>query len=579
MRIVVCSFFVFLSTVFSFSQTQKEVDALNDSLSFENLQKDLQKSKSLLISNIELAEQLNYKEGAAISNSKLAIVYNYLKETDKAYASSIKAIEFFQQQQDFSKLAEIYSDLGFVIKDIDLQKGLDYFRKAIKINEEHDLGELNEKIYNNYGILQKMKPDLDSALFYHQSALAVAKKYNMLQAIPYDLNNIAVIYSEKGDYTKAFEALRQSDELRRLENNDMNWADNLAYRADVFYEMKQADSAIKYYSQSLSLAQKTDFQNLIKFCLTRLSELYEQKNDPQNALKYYKLLEAHKDSIVSSEAMNTLVTLEQEFDLVNKEKKISEQNVQMLQQQNKLYISVFTLLLLILFATWFFLRVKRKKKEELAAIQHQKELETAEMEKEFVEEKLRISRELHDNIGSQLTFMISSVDNLVYTQKEEQTKTRLEKISNFGRATMKELRSTIWAMKYDGGNHKDLSAKLTELKLSIPEHINVQIIDSIETPVELNGTQMLGAYRIIQEALQNSVKYADASEVKIIFSLENQRFVVSIEDDGNGFDTEKSTSGNGLFNMKKRCEDGGGALVISSSNKGTTVQCSFPYNA
>ena len=572
---LILTVFLLLFSLFGSPQSIQSIDKVNNQMVFKELIKNLEGSKSILLKNISDAASIAYRKGMAVSHSKLAIVYSYLKESEKAYASTIISSNYYKEINDFIGLAESYADLGYVIKDIDLNKGLEYFRKAISLGKKHELGGLNEKIYNNYGVLQKMIPDLDSALFYHQSALVVAKKYNLTHAIPYDLNNIAVVYSQKKMYDKAFEALRQSDEYRRKENNDMNWADNLAYRADLYYDMKVADSAIKYYSQSLDLAKKTNFQNLIKFCLERLSELHETKNEPDRALFYFKLLKAHNDSILTIETNNTIATLEEEFDVANKEQQIAEQNVKMLKQKNGIYLILGVFMAALVIGLWFFSRLRRRKKEELAKIQFEKEIEKANFEKEFIEEKLRISRELHDNIGSQLTFMISSVDNLVFVEKKEEAKNRLEKISNFGRSTMKELRSTIWAMKNDGGNHSDLITKINELKLHIPGTITVDVIDSLEGNIILTATRMLNLYRMVQEALQNVVKYAKASEVKIIFSQINNRMIVEVTDNGVGFDTSIKSQGNGLYNMKKRCEEAEASFSIDSSDKGTTIRCEF----
>ncbi len=570
---LILTVFLLLFSLFGSSQSIQSVDKINDQMVFKELIKNLEDSKSILLKNISDAESIEYRKGMAVSHSKLAIVYSYLKESEKAYASTIISSNYYKETNDFIGLAESYADLGYVIKDIDLPKGLDYFRKALSLGKQHELGELNEKIYNNYGVLQKMKPDLDSALFYHQSALAVAKKYNLVHAIPYDLNNIAVIYSQKKMYTKAFEALRQSDAYRIKENNDMNWADNLAYRADIYYDMAIADSAIVYYSQSLELAKKTNFQNLIKFCLERLSELHEAKNDSDKALYYFKQLKAHNDSILTIETNNTIATLEEEFDVANKEQQIAEQNIKMLKQENNLYLILVVFSISIALSIWYFSRLKRRKKEELAKVHHEQELEKANFEKEFIEEKLRISRELHDNIGSQLTFMISSVDNLVFVEKKEEAKNRLEKISNFGRSTMKELRSTIWAMKNDGGSHIELITKINELKLSLPNSIQVEVIDSLQSKITFNSTRMLNLYRMVQEALQNIVKYANASEVKIVFSQLNSIVSVEIIDNGVGFDTSVNSQGNGLYNMRKRCEDSDASFSVISSKEGTTIRC------
>ena len=86
---------------------------------------------------------------------------------------------------------------------------------------------------------------------------------------------------------------------------------------------------------------------------------------------------------------------------------------------------------------------------------------------------------------------------------------------------------------------------------------------------------MLNLFRIVQEALQNTIKYAEASRVQILFTKQDSTLHLNISDDGNGFDLETANKGNGLRNMKHRCEESGGSLEIQSSDLGTKVICSI----
>ena len=81
------------------------------------------------------------------------------------------------------------------------------------------------------------------------------------------------------------------------------------------------------------------------------------------------------------------------------------------------------------------------------------------------EQRLRISRDLHDNIGSQLTFIISSIDNLKFVTKDvnEKLKDKLSSISSFTSDTIFQLRDTIWAMNKSEITIEDLHARIYRL--------------------------------------------------------------------------------------------------------------------
>jgi signal transduction histidine kinase len=94
----------------------------------------------------------------------------------------------------------------------------------------------------------------------------------------------------------------------------------------------------------------------------------------------------------------------------------------------------------------------------------------------------------------------------------------------------------------------------------------------------LSGIQLLNLYRIVQEFIQNTIKYADATNVSISFSNENSKIILKLSDNGKGFDISSIHFGNGILNMKRRCEDLYGDFEIHSESEGTKICCRIPVN-
>jgi signal transduction histidine kinase len=214
-------------------------------------------------------------------------------------------------------------------------------------------------------------------------------------------------------------------------------------------------------------------------------------------------------------------------------------------------------------------------KEALARIETQNKLQ---------EQRLRISRDLHDNIGSQLTFVTSSVENLKYGLGKEETKTqkKLGEISNFTTQTIYELRDTIWAMNKSNITSEDLQTRISnfiEKAGEAREQVDFQFIvsEGIEPGTSLTSIQGMNIYRIIQEAVNNALKHAEATSIIVNIDKLNSTYIVKIQDNGNGFNVSETEAGNGLQNIKKRASDlKGSAEIVSERAKGTTVQISFP---
>ncbi|MCY7361581.1 MAG: histidine kinase, partial [Ignavibacteria bacterium] len=134
---------------------------------------------------------------------------------------------------------------------------------------------------------------------------------------------------------------------------------------------------------------------------------------------------------------------------------------------------------------------------------------------------LTISRDLHDNIGAQLTFIISSVDNIKYAFDLQNTKLddKLQKISNFTKDTIVELRDTIWAMNNNAISFEDLRSRILnfiEKAKVAKENINFKFnIDEKLNKVELTSIVGMNIYRTIQEAVNNAIKYANPTEIEM----------------------------------------------------------------
>src|SRR5690606_20758087 len=97
---------------------------------------------------------------------------------------------------------------------------------------------------------------------------------------------------------------------------------------------------------------------------------------------------------------------------------------------------------------------------------------------------------------------------------------------------------------------------------------------SENTPeISFTSVQGMNIYRIIQEAVNNSIKYAECNRIEIAVFSQNDRLYISVKDNGKGFDEEKVEGGNGLRNMRKRAREiNADFIFISTEDKGTEVQ-------
>ena len=205
-------------------------------------------------------------------------------------------------------------------------------------------------------------------------------------------------------------------------------------------------------------------------------------------------------------------------------------------------------------------------------IKTKKQLRLEKSERQINEERLRISKELHDNIGARLTHIISSLDVEMYRNKDNNTS--IENINDFARDTMSQLRETIWAVSDKTIFFSEFVTRMEQYTEQINELTAARISFSQDTisDFELNPVQTINYYRIVQEAINNAVKYSEADEIGVRIFFEEPNIVIEILDNGKGFDTKNTRFGTGLKGMKSRAKEVGGFLEINSIQKeGTSI--------
>ncbi|HCD52009.1 MAG TPA: hypothetical protein DEQ34_06155, partial [Balneolaceae bacterium] len=168
-----------------------------------------------------------------------------------------------------------------------------------------------------------------------------------------------------------------------------------------------------------------------------------------------------------------------------------------------------------------------------------------------------------------------------FNQIEKSTEL-MKSLKGDAEVTIKQLRDTIWALNQNEltvqqfadhlGNYFKSQSALSEL-------IKIQCTISDNENTVLSSTQALNLFRIIQEASQNTLKYAGAEHLDIHFKRQNGELRLSISDDGTfKGDAKTFNSGYGMLNMKKRAEEIGADLRVFTDN-GTTITLSLEVSA
>ena len=194
--------------------------------------------------------------------------------------------------------------------------------------------------------------------------------------------------------------------------------------------------------------------------------------------------------------------------------------------------------------------------------------------------RTRIATDLHDDIGANLTKI--SVLSEVINQKLRGSGANnfdggklLENIAETSRESVSAMSDIVWAINPKKDSLADLTIRMRRHAEEILERREIRLEFNAPPAVpdlNLNANLRRNIYLIFKESLTNIVRHAEATHVEINFRLENGKLILTIADDGRGFDKTEDFDGNGLLNMKKRAAELKGSLRIhSAENEGTTI--------
>jgi len=233
------------------------------------------------------------KEWETISRGNIGNVYRIKGELDKALEYYGEALKLNEELGSKEGMAADLGNIGIVygIKG-ELDKALEYFRKALKLNEELGSKEGMAADLGNIGIVYGIKGELDKALEYHGKALKLDEELGRKEGMAADLGNIGIVYRIKGELDKALEyfrkALKLDEELGRKEG----MATDLGNIGIVYGIKGELDKALEYFRKALKIFEDMGGRIGIAQTLINIGDIFVQKGDKKQAMDYYQKAES-----------------------------------------------------------------------------------------------------------------------------------------------------------------------------------------------------------------------------------------------------------------------------------------------
>ncbi|MCL9808738.1 tetratricopeptide repeat-containing sensor histidine kinase [Flavobacterium luminosum] len=490
----------------------------------------------------------------------------------------IEAIQYFEGKND-TIVSLTKGNLGLIFFEMkNFPKAIKYLEESTDFLKKNNMQQGLCHTYLSLGDVYLDKKDTLKALNSYQISLENCKSCKDNLGISTLNQRIGAVHSAKGKSENAKKYYQISEKLLKELNSEIEQTNVMLSKSEDFIQQKKYREAYEMLLKVKKIHKEYDSDRYLLETYKKLTLvcLYQEMKD--SSAYYFNKYTNLKDEKLKASVLEQTAELETKYQTAEKEKQLLQKEA----ETKKKTTTIIILSLLIFFLAIVGFLIYRQQRLKNVQQKQEFELQSAivqiENQNKLQEQRLAISRDLHDNIGAQLTFIISSVENLKFgfPAMETSVKNHLTKISDFTKTTIVELRDTIWAMNANEFTFDDLSSRIynfIEKAQSAKENTTFKFtVDDRLKNYQFSSLEGVNLYRTIQEAVNNAIKYADATEISVQVEPSRNGISIIITDNGKGFEVHAIEVGNGIVNMQKRIEEIGGIFKIQSElTKGTRV--------
>lgn len=513
----------------------------------------------------------------------MGVVQESVKDYIGSETTTVRALQILEPLRKHKQLYLAYTNMGIVENGLEnYENAISFHQKALKQLEELQDSILMATSYNNIGVVYQEQGKYEESVAYFQKVLKIK---NLEQDNPrlyaMALDNLALNYFLSGttseDYRGMSEkALKIREEIQHISGI----ATNKIHFAKYAIAADSASKAIRLLKEARDQAvQYHDFM----YVLESLKELgaVDTLHSKQHLERYIQL----NDSLVKEERL-----IRNKFARVRYETDEYIQKAEFLSEQRGWFIAG-AIVLAVIFLLIYYLREQRSRNKELVFEKEQQEAnariyELLYSQQEKLEqaknmEKNRIASELHDGVLGKLFGLRMSLGIIREDSKTLLPPKGLERFGSYLdelQGLEKEIRSISHEMVNEinssQSSFSEILQNLVAEKQALTSTKMLLIDENIDWENWPNEVKV-HIYRIIQEAIQNCIRHAEAHKMNIQLSENKNGLKITLQDDGRGFLQQKEKKGIGLRNIHQRVTKLHGHWNIASNN-GTTLVIEIP---
>ncbi len=531
--------------------------------------------------------QINNQEKATIYQD-IAIYFDDKNSADSAFYYYTKAKSLFKKSRQLNKVAECNIELFELLSS---QKQLgnnkpkrflnEYYHYALKNNDTLKLIEAQKC----YALLNFDSINYPIAKQHYNKALKLASQIKNTAYQTKIYSNLGLLYSTFISLDSAHYFIDKTIELAKKDNNQYSLC--IAYINYANSYSNNPQKAIEYLEKANSIQLTKHKLALKEIIYQKLAHSYAQTSEFDKAFTFQNKYQIIKDSINYTKQNETITDIKEQYD----NERLRADNLEMEAKRKRSHFFYISALLILLFGIIIALQANKNIKRKQKLAEQEKELQTQKLatfvrEQELInldamiagqeKERQHIANDLHDDLGGLLTSLKWHFEAL---EKEENSK-KTKKVSTLLEEVYQKVRSISHLKSASVMTNKTLLKAVKDMAKSITESntITIEVFDfGVDSLLE--SSLELSIFRTLQELITNILKHANATEVAIHITNHKDSINIMVEDNGIGFNPKiiSKKQGMGIKNIEKRIESLDGQITIESEkNKGTTIIIDIP---
>lgn len=574
--------------------------------------RNLAKAKSYFELALQEAKKINSSHFIILAQIRLAYIRTESEDFKTIEKELIELTKKAQQQNDFENVAEILNMRAIFHGDNnDPETSAKLYLEGLNIAKTHGLEYYQATFHNNLGLLKYALNDRENAMLDFSEVIRIAKKIKNRRLLSHAQLNLSLVLVSQKNYKEAHDLFAEVITYANANHHPLELSSAYANLGSAYVQNKNFETGLQYIDSAIHVLEKYGFKNeLIQAYLGKSNvemelnnfqaseaalkkadqyiktfksteslpdyyymyySIYNKKKDYKKALEYYVLYTEAKEANQMKLNTKALEELQLKYNVQQKEIDLEKEKTKSVllekSNQEEIYLRWITLtisfVVIFLIAVIFYNRYYR-------AMRKQQEQFSRQLITNTEEERSRIAKDLHDDIGQSLSILKSKFTNKNQFENSEIISKEIERVIDQTRQISRNLFPSYLEKI---GLNRAVAGLAETVQNSNKIECSFEVTEEAD---KLHSEIATHVYRIIQECLNNTIKHSGASALKITLSYTDGVYTLIYMDNGNWKNNHLKDQGIGLLSIKERAKIIGGNLSIDENEiKGFKLTLKF----